>query len=146
MSANENRFDFDLPSGWEDQTVYTFKGPDDGEMEHTIMLIVDRKLLQDSVAAYAQERTAPITDTLQGVDVLKDEETTVPGCNPSYDFFYKWVPSDGTILFQKSTFVIAGGMGFCFCGRFSKRTLKTVGSMMKKVVESVLPGTYEPLE
>ena len=47
---------------------------------------------------------------------------------------------------QGVSFVIAGGMGFCFSGRFSKRTLKTVGSMMKKVVESVLPGTYEPLD
>ncbi len=146
MSPTENRFKFDLPAGWEDQTVYTFKGPDDGDLSHAIMLIVDRQLQHDNIASYAREKCAPIADTLQGVDILKDEETTVPDCNPSYDFYYKWVPSDDTVIFQKSVFVIAGGMGFCFSGRFSKRTLKTVGSMMKKVVESVLPGTYEPLE
>ncbi len=146
MSPNNYDFEFDLPAGWEDQTVYTFKGPDDGDLSHTIMLIVDRHLQHDTVESYAREKISPILDTLQGVDVLKDEDTTVPGCHPSYDFYYKWIPADGMVVFQKNVFVLAGGRGFCFCGRFSKRTSKTVGSMLKKVVESVLPGTYEPLD
>lgn len=146
MYSKDNRFEFKLPAGWEDQTAYTFKGPDDGDLSHSIVLIVDRKLQHDSVDSFAREKTRPILDALQGIDVLKDEETTVPGCNPSYDFYYKWIPSEEKIIFQKYVFVIADGMGFCFAAQFSKRTLKTVGAMMKKVVESVLPGTYEPLD
>ena len=144
MNSISDPFKFKLPSGWEDQTAYTFKGPDDGDVTHSLVLTVDRQLQHDTVSAYAQEKARPILEGLQGIEVLKDEETTVPGCHPSHDFYYKWSLADGMTVFQKNVFVIAGGMGFCFSGQFTKRTLKTVGAMVKKVVEAVLPGTYEP--
>lgn len=144
MGKDENRFQFDLPSGWEDQTVYFFRGPVIDGKEHRLMLTIDRHLQQGDVAEFALQRTRPITDALRGVEVLKNEDTTVAGCYPSWEFVYRWIPSDETKIFKKHVFVLRGGYGFSFEIEFSKMSHKMLGDQVKKVIERLLPGTYEP--
>ena len=33
-------FQIDLPDGWEDQTIFTFRGPDDSGVQHNLVLII----------------------------------------------------------------------------------------------------------
>jgi len=146
MSKKENRFYIELPSGWMDQTVYVFQGPNVAGIDHSIMLTIDRNLQHDNIENMAYEKTSPIVEALDGVEVLKDEEITIADGNPAWDFVYKWIPADNIKLFCKYVFVIKDGMGFTFFGKFTKQTLKTLGAQMKQVIESFLPGTYEPLE
>ena len=93
MSNSESNgfFRTDLPRGWEDQTVYVFNGPEEAGHQHNIMITIDRQLRHQTISSFAHEKTDPIVDGLQGVDVLKDEETTIPGGNPAWEFVYKWV-------------------------------------------------------
>jgi hypothetical protein len=146
MSKEENRFYIGLPPGWEDQTVYYFMGPEIDGKEHQLMMTISRYLQHDNVADFASEKTRPFIDSLQGVEVLKDEETTVPGCYPSYDFVYKWIPADGLKVIKKCIFVLHGSFGFSFEIEFSKKSYKMLGGQVKKLIEGLLPGTYEPLE
>jgi len=146
MDAELNRFRFELPKGWEDQTVYSFNGPDIDGQPHTLTLTVARRLVDDDVEPFARDRINPIVDNLQGLEVLKDEATTVEGCFPSHEFACRWIPGEGVQLYQRYIFVIAYGMGFTFSATFSKKSHKLLGEQMKDVIESVLPGTYEPLE
>jgi len=146
MKKAQNRFSLDLPHSWEDQTVYHFKGPDIDGRPHTIILTIDRLLRDDSIAHFAQDRIDPIVENLQGLEVLKKEEVTIENGNPVFEFVYRWIPGEGVKLFQKYVFVIKDGMGFSFSGSFSKKSLKMLGGQMKEIIESLLPGTYEPLE
>jgi hypothetical protein len=142
----DNLFRIDLPQGWQDQTVYVFRGPEEDGREHNLMLMIDRFLQHDDIGAFAREKTQPIMDALQGVEALKDEEITLEGGNPTYEFVYKWVPSENYISFQKYLFVFCGGMGFTFSIGFSKKSLKLLNGQVNRIIESLLPGTFEPLE
>lgn len=143
---NKSPFKFDLPKGWEDQTVYVFQGPNEADLDHSIMLTLDRKLRHDDISDYAYEKTSPIVETMDNIDVLKNEEITLPNGNPAWEFVYKWVPADDMIFFQKYIFVFKENIGFAFSGKFTKQTIKTVGAQFKQIVEYILPGTYEPLD
>ncbi len=146
MSDDKNRFHFDLPGGWEDQTVYYFRGPKIDEKDHQLMLVIDRHLQQDDIAEFARVRTEPVLKAFQGVEVLKDEETTIAGCYPSYEFVYRWIPVDGVKLFKKHFFVLRSDHGYAFEIEFSKQSYKMLGEQVKKVIEKLLPGTYEVQE
>ncbi|MBD3257311.1 DUF1795 domain-containing protein [candidate division GN15 bacterium] len=140
------RFCYELPKGWQDQTVYNFIGPEDSGIQHSVRMIIDRHLLVKEISRFARQRTQPIEDSLQSVEVLKNEETTVEGCHPSWEFIYKWVLAEDRVMIQTYIFVICEKMGFTFEARFTKRTFNTVGRQLHEVVEALLPGTFEPLE
>jgi len=146
MKKDSNRFQIKLPTGWEDQTVYHFRGPDIDGAPHLMILTVDRHLQDDDIATFAQDRMTPIEENLQGLEVLKKEEVTIEGGNPVFEFVYRWIPGEGIRMFQKYVFVLKDGLGFSFCASFSKKSLKMLGGQMKELVDSLLPGTYEPLE
>ncbi len=146
MGNTENQFNITLPSGWEDQTVYYFRGPEVDGQEHQLMMIVDRHLQTGDIKEFAAQRTRPIVEALEGVEVLKDEETTLPGCYPTYEFVYRWIPAEGLKYFKKHVFVFHGKFGFSFEIEFTKKSYKLLGGQIKKVIEDLLPGSYEPLE
>ena len=146
MGKDENRFEIDLPPGWEDQTVYHFRGPVVDDREHMLMMIVDRKLQTKEIGEFALRRTGLIAVSLQGIEVLKDEETTVAGCYPSWEFVYRWIPAEGVKIFKKYIFVLHGSRGYSFEIEFSKMSYKLLGEQVKKLVEELLPGTYEAKE
>ncbi|MBU1319299.1 MAG: DUF1795 domain-containing protein [candidate division Zixibacteria bacterium] len=143
---SETIFKLDIPRGWEDQTVYHFRGPSDGETAHQVTLVLNRQLQHLDVADFAKEWIDPIKSTLQGVDVLKDEAITLDRGNQAHEFVYRWTPSGGVQAIHKYVFVIKDGIGFTFSGEFSKKTLKTVGVGMMKLIEALVPGTYEIAE
>ena len=57
MEKTNNRFHFDLPEGWNDQTVYFFKGPDEGNFDHMMMLAIDHQLQHDDIEDMVLEKT-----------------------------------------------------------------------------------------
>jgi hypothetical protein len=146
MGKKDSRFHFELLSGWMDQTVYVFQGPNMEGIDHSIMLTIDRNLQHDDIENMAYEKTAPIEESLDGIEVLKNEEITIEDGNPAWDFVYRWIPADNMKFFCKYVFVMKDGMGFTFFGKFTKQTLKTLGAQMKQIIESLLPGTYQPPE
>ncbi len=146
MKKDETMFDIKLPQGWEDQTVYFFRGPSIDDREHKVMMTIDRLPQQDEISRFAAVRTRPIVENLQGVEVLKDEETTPAGCYPSYEFVYRWIPADGMKIVKKHIYVLHGRFGYCFEAEFTKKSYKMLGGQLKKLVESLLPGTYEPVD
>lgn len=142
MGQEDSRFYIETPEGWADQSVYAFNGPEEDGTPHLVLMNIDRELQHDDIAAYAREKTQPIVDNLQGVEVLKDEDITSEGGNPAWEFVYKWLPSEGSVFVQRYVFVFKDEMGYAITGRFTKRTFKTVGRSMTDLIESLLPGTF----
>lgn len=146
MSKQIDKFNFDLPEGWQDQTVFHFRGPVIDDQDHILTLVLDRNPQQTDIAEFARLRTEPVLKAFQGVEVLKDEETTPPGCYPSWEFVYRWIPVEGMKIFKKYIFVLRESRGYSFEIEFTKKSYKMLGENVKKVVENLLPGTYEPLD
>lgn len=146
MGKSMNSFEIQLPDGWEDQTVYFFRGPKIDDRDHQIIMTIDRNPRQDNIAEFASLRTRPVVEAMQGVEILKDEETTLSGCYPSYEFVYKWIPAEGIKVLKKNIFVLHGRYGFSFEIEFSKKSYKMLGGAVRKLIEKILPGTYEPTD
>lgn len=133
-----DRLAFVLPDGWEDQTVYRFKGPEDGVSEHVVTLVVDRTAADTPLDEYARIRINAALDTLQPSESLKDEPMTLTNGVTAHEAVLKWVPVDGQVIFHKMVFVIQNGTGYAFTGNFTKKTVKTVALDMDRLIVSIL--------
>ncbi len=139
MNSN-NLFNIGLPDGWEDQTVHYFKGPEDSGVQHAISLVIDRYAEGLTLSDYARERIDMMLEVLQGVEILKEEERSLTDERQVYECVYKWIPSDDKIIFRKVMFFLIDGVAYTFSSDFSKKTLKTIGVEVEKIIESFAPG------
>jgi len=146
MSSTNNQFRVDLPDGWEDRTVHLFMGPDDSGVQHMMQVIVDPDTEGADLEEYAGVRIDAIMESLQGAEVLKREEKTLENGRTVYECVYKWVPTDDEIIFRKTVFMIIDGAAYTFAGNFSKKTLKTIGVEMNRIIESFRTGGEEEEE
>jgi hypothetical protein len=132
-------FEVNLPDRWKETTVYTYQGPDDSGVQHNISLVVDRETTAPDLKTYAAERRANLLATLQGIDILKEEERTMESGYPAYELVYKWIPVEGTVVYQKMLFVLVGRVVCTFSGNFSKKTIKTIGVEFDRIASSFAP-------
>ncbi|MCK4574614.1 MAG: DcrB-related protein [candidate division Zixibacteria bacterium] len=148
MARNDNEMSFDihLPSGWEDQTVYHFKGPEIDGRAHMLRLVVDRNLWHDNMASFVKDKRELLLETQQGIEVLKDQEVTIHNGNPVHELVYKWMIGEEKTAFCKYIFVMKDEMGFTFFTEFSKKSYKLLTGQVREIVENLLPGTYETQE
>ncbi|MBU0982825.1 MAG: DUF1795 domain-containing protein [candidate division Zixibacteria bacterium] len=128
-----------LPDGWQDRTFYTYVGPEDNGVLHTLTLVVEPDSGIDDLEVYARSHFDDRIASLQGVDVLKDEEKTLPNGTPVYEFVYKWMPDENTMLLQKLVYMLVGETGYCFMANFSRKTIKTVGLQVDQIIASFVP-------
>jgi hypothetical protein len=141
MSSTNNRFRIILPEGWEDQTAYTFMGPEVNGAQHMLNLVIDRNLSDTSLREFALDRIQPVKDALAGIETLKEEERTLATGVPAYEWVYKLVPAPGQVIFKKHLYLIIGKQGFTFSASFSKQSFKTIGVEVERMIESfVLEG------
>ena len=138
-----NRFHIELPNGWEDQTIYTYKGPDDSGVQHRITLVIDQVTNAASVDEFARPRIEAVMATLQGAEILKEEPKELPSGIPAYECVYKWIPVGSDARFVRNVYLLADGVGYTFSGTFSKKTLKTIGVEMDRIIESFAPQGKE---
>jgi hypothetical protein len=134
-----NRFNLSLPESWEDQSVYFFKGPEDSGVQHTLTLVVDKTAGESVLADFARERIDKELSTIQGAEILKEEEKQLPNGNPAYEVVLKWIPVDDKIIFRKEVFLILNGVGYSFAANFSKKTIKTIGVEVDQIINSFAP-------
>jgi len=139
MSNKRILFDINLPDDWQDQTVYTFMGPDDSGMQHMMTIIIDKDAGDMELEDFARERIDNIVDTMPGVEVLKDEQKDLENGNTVHEFVYRWIPSDDKVIFKKQMFMILDGIGYTFSADFTKKTLKTIAMQVEQMINSFKP-------
>jgi hypothetical protein len=143
MGQPKTRFTLDLPGGWEDETIYTYKGPDDSGVQHRITLVIDRATDAASAEEFARPRIDTVMATLQGAEILKEEPRELASGIPAYECVYKWIPTGSDARFVRNVYLLADGAGYTFSGAFSKKTLKTIGVEMDRIIESFVPQGKE---
>jgi len=137
--TNEH-FTIELPEGWEDRTVHLFMGPHENGVQHNLTLTIDSDEEDVDIEDYAQERIDQTLETLQGIEILKNEMITLSNGNQAYECIYKWIPVEGHIIFRKVVYMIREGFGYTFSADFSKRSLKTIGVEVDRIIDSFQPG------
>jgi len=140
MAEFKSQFSIDLPDDWEDQTVYTFKGPDDSGIQHNLVLIIDSEVVGVDLNTYAKLRLDSIKGTLPGFELLGEREKELKSGFPAYEIVYKWAPGDDKMLFQKQVFTIIDGKAYNFTSSFSKKTIKTIGVQVDEIIDSFTPA------
>ena len=140
---NTIEFNIEMPfRDWSDQTVYAFEGPKIDDTDHLLLMSIDRVLRQNSIERFAQEKIRAITESLQSAEILRNQEITIPGGNPAFDFVIKWVIDDKSIKFRRHIFVIYQNRGFSVYCDFSKKSYRMLSHQFKSMIEHFFPGTY----
>ena len=139
MNKEINQFEMNLYEGWEDQSVYTFKGPDDSGVQHNLLLVIDRDISGIDLAEYAEQKIEGLEEGLQGMEILKREEKQLKSGIPAYELVFKWVPAPETVLFQKQVYLVVDNKGYTFTSTFSKKTLQTIANEVDAMINSFRP-------
>jgi hypothetical protein len=139
MSTTNSRFTITLPEGWEDQTVHTYMGPDDSGVKHMLTVTVSPTVETGDVSEFARERIDMALNALQGAAILKDEPIDLADGRGAHECIIKWIPTDGNVIFRKMVFVIQDGRGYSFAANFSKKTIKTIGTEVERMILSLRP-------
>ena len=137
---NSRQFSITLPAGWEDQTVYTFKGPDDSGVQHNLVLIIDDETGGVDLNTYARLRLDSIKGTLPGFELMGEREKELKSGKKAHEIVYKWAPADDKLLVQKQVFMILGKKAYNFTASFSKKTIKTIGMQVDDIIDSFEPA------
>ena len=141
MASTNNRFKIDLPDGWDDQTIHYFMGPEESGQQHSLSLQVDTHPNSDELEEYARDRVDQVLESIPGAEVLKEEEKQLPNGASAYEVVYKWVPSENKVVFQKMVFVQHGKTMYNFNGTFTKKTIKTLGVEVDRMIAAFVPGS-----
>jgi hypothetical protein len=139
MPETNNRFVLQLPEGWEDQTAYTFMGPEVKGQRHMLNLVIDRNLADTDLREFALDRIEPVRDAIAGIETLKEEERTLPSGVAAYEWVYKFVTAPGHAIFKKHLYMIIGKQGYTFSATFTKQSFKTIGVEVDRMIESFVP-------
>jgi hypothetical protein len=139
MSNQNYLFKVTLPDSWKDTTVHTFMGPEDSGVQHNMTLVVDKEDEYFELAGYVAERRDQMLETLQGIEILKDEQKNLTNGTPGWELVYKWIPVEGTVIFQKMRFLLIDKAIYTVSCNFSKKTIKTIGMEFEGIVESIAP-------
>jgi hypothetical protein len=143
MNVKTNFFNMEFPPGWDDRTVYTYAGPEDSGVQHNMVVMVDNELQTADLLAYAREHVEALKQTLTGIEVLGEKAKVLKSGLEAYEVIYRWIPTEGRIMFQKQIYVIADGRGFNFTSSFSKKTIQTIGTVVDEIIDSFQPGGPE---
>lgn len=139
MNPNRSLFNISLADGWEEQSIYTFKGPDEGGVQHNLLLNIDQDISGIDLTEYVEQKIEGLKDGLQGMEIVNQGEKQLKSGIPAYEVVFEWVPAPETILFQKQVYLVVDNKGYTFTASFSKKTLKTIGNEVDAMINSFKP-------
>jgi hypothetical protein len=134
-----NKFTIEMPSGWEDKTIYTISGPVEDEIQHNIVINVGEDVEVDSVTELADLQIESLEMQLQGFHMLKRGEITLNNGQEAYEAIYRWEPTNVKRLYQRQIYVLAGKTAYTLTSTFSKKTRKTRGPEVHRILMSFQP-------
>jgi hypothetical protein len=129
---------FELPGGWQDQTVHIFavpasagEGMGDGPQGAEFSLVIHRDTPQpgEDLAAYVERQLANVKATLPGVRILREGELTVGGL-AAREAELRWEAEGAGLLRQRQVYVRRQGRVLTMTGTAPERLYaKHAGAM-----------------
>ena len=134
-----NGFTINQPDGWQDKTIYTLMGPIEDGIQHNILIAVEYDADMPSLAEYAESQIMAMEKELKGCIMLKKEEISLANGLPAYRAVFRWYPVDEMRIYQEQVFVLAGNNAYKLTASFNKKTRKTLGPQVERIMLSFKP-------
>ncbi len=76
---------------------------------------------------------------LQGCRVLKRDQVALDNGLPAYRAIFVWRPAEDQRLYQEQLYVLHQQTGYTLTATFTKKTRKTLGSQVERIMLSFTP-------
>ena len=131
-----NRFVLNIPADWTDKSIYKFDGPQDYGIKHNIFVHIENNVEILNLERYADMQIKTVETELQGYHKLKRGQIVLNNRLPAYELVYKWCPMENREVYQRVIYVLHKETGYILTATFSKKTWKTKGAEIDKILRS----------
>jgi len=133
------KFILELPDGWQDKTIYTLTGPVEDGIQHSVLITLEQDVAFDSVREYAEWQISALEQELKGCKLLKKGSISLANGLPAYQAIFSWYPSETLRVYQEQIFVLAEKTAYKLTATFTKKTRKTLGPQVERMMLSFSP-------
>lgn len=131
-----NMFVLNIPADWKNKSVYKFDGPQDDGIKHNIFVHIENNVEIPDLERYADMQIKAVETELQGYHELKRGKIVLNSRLPAYELVYKWCPVEDREVYQRAIYVLYKKTGYTLTATFSKKTWKTRGTKIDKILKS----------
>lgn len=139
-----NLFTMWLYDDWQDKTIYTISGPVTDGIQHSIIISLNPDVETDNLRDYADWNIATLTGELKGCRLLKQGPITLANGLPAYKAIFCWFPTEELRIYQEQIYVLVGTAGYNLTASFTKKTRKTLGPLVERMMLSFNPVPQTP--
>ena len=139
-----NAFSIKLYDDWQDKTIYTVSGPVTDGIQHSIIISLNPDVETDNLRDYADWNIATLTGELKGCRVLYQGPITLANGLPAYKAIFCWYPTEELRIYQEQIYVLVGTTGYNLTTSFTKKTRKTLGPLVERMILSFNPVPQTP--
>lgn len=133
-------FTLNLWDDWENETVYVLEGPVEDDLQHNITINVDTRAGGVALIDYADMQVQVQQETLKGCRLLMKGFTRLDNEMPAYRAIFVWYPTEGVRIYQDQVFVLHEEVGYKLTANFTKKTRKTIGPRVERIMLSFEPN------
>ena len=134
-----NGFTVCVPEGWQDKTNYTLAGPVQDGIQHNVLITVEQDVEDDSAADYADRQIESLEMQLHGCRLLKRAPVVLANGLEAYEAIFRWHPMEEVRLYQRQVYVLFEKTAYTLTTTFSKKTRKTIGPEIDRILMSFKP-------
>lgn len=131
-----NGFTLNQLDEWEDKTIYTITGPVIDGIQHNVIINIDREMVFDNVADYAEWQIKTLEEELKGCTLLKRGETKLTNGTDAYEAIFSWYPLDDFRIYQHQIFILIDKIAYKLTASFTKKTRQTIGPAIVRMMLS----------
>jgi hypothetical protein len=136
-----NTFTINCLDQWQDKTIYILAGPVTDGLQHNVTITVGQDVPFSSAREFAEWQIGTTQQELKGCRLLKKGAITLASGTPAYHAIFSWIPTDGLKVYQEQIFVLSEGRAYTLTATFSKKSRKTLGPQVERMMLS-----FEPLK
>lgn len=134
-----HRFTFSMGDNWNDETVYILGGPVADGLQHNITIHVEPEVQVDALLDYAEVQIQALQAELNGCRLLQKDQVQFNNGLPAYRAIFTWNPAENQRLYQEQLYVLHQQMGYILTATFTKKTRKTLGAHVERIMLSFTP-------
>lgn len=135
-----NSFTLGLAEDWQDRTLHIIAGPVTDDMQHSILVDVEPEVGADDLTGYADWQVKALEEDLKGCRLLLQEPIQLANGLPAYRAIFCWYPAENMRIYQEQIYVLHENTGYKLTASFTKKTRKTIGPQVERMMLSFTPG------
>jgi hypothetical protein len=137
-----NRFALRLYDDWQDATVFTITGPAIDGVQHNIIVNAEPDTPYDSLRSYAEYYLQAMESELKGCRMLMKGDLRLSNGMPAFRAVFSWYPTDELRVYMEQIYVLHEKTAFRLTATFTKKTRKTIGPAVERMMLSFVPQTF----